>query len=169
MYFADLTKYTYSQSTISQSEKASLINIGWLDRDHEYNKGDVSPKFLDRLCDFCSLPATSTMGVHTCEICNNTNPIVCNKIRDRGVHVGSSEIWVIANMSNVVYIAPDLIYHYVLDHHYLPPGEFIRAVLIGSLPNSREYQNRLLQLELQPDIIREPENTFSKLKKLIRR
>jgi len=40
----------------------------------------------------------------------------------------------------VVYAAPDLIYHYVVEHHYCPPDEFIQAVLEGPLPGSLEYE-----------------------------
>jgi len=32
-----------------------------------------------------------------------------------------------------------MIYHYVVDHRYLPPEEFIRAMPEGPLPDTPEY------------------------------
>jgi hypothetical protein len=43
--------------------------------------------------------------------------------------LGSAEIWVPALGQAVIYAAPDLIYHYVKEHRYLPPADFINAVL----------------------------------------
>jgi hypothetical protein len=40
-----------------------------------------------------------------------------------------------------------MIYHYVVDHHYLPPEEFISAVLDGPLPDSPEYLARAERYE----------------------
>jgi hypothetical protein len=33
---------------------------------------------------------------------------------------------------NVVYMAPALVLHYILDHHYRPPDEFVDAVVVGA-------------------------------------
>ena len=60
--------------------------------------------------------------------------------------LGSAEIRVFSN-EGVTYAAPNLIYHYIVDHHYLPPEEFIRAVLEGPLPDSPEYLARAEQVE----------------------
>jgi hypothetical protein len=35
-------------------------------------------------------------------------------------------------------MAPALILHYILDHHYRPPDEFIEAVIVGSFLTSAE-------------------------------
>lgn len=42
--------------------------------------------------------------------------------------LGSAEIRVPSRLG-VVYAAPDMIYHYIKDHDYVPPQEFIDAVL----------------------------------------
>ena len=44
--------------------------------------------------------------------------------------------------AGATYAAPNLIYHYVVDHQYLPPDAFVRAVLDGPLPGSPEYLER---------------------------
>jgi len=43
----------------------------------------------------------------------------------------------------VLYAAPALIYHYVVEHDYKPPQEFIDAVMTVPQPGSEEY-NALL-------------------------
>jgi len=40
-----------------------------------------------------------------------------------------------AKDSNVTYVAPNLIYHYVTTHRYLPPAVFLDALRAFSLPN----------------------------------
>ena len=35
---------------------------------------------------------------------------------------------------------PEMVVHYIEQHHYCPPGEFISAVLRSPLPNTEEYQ-----------------------------
>jgi len=49
-------------------------------------------------------------------------------IGGRSVVLGSAEIRVAAN-DRAVLCAPDLVLHYVRDHHYSPPAAFVDAVL----------------------------------------
>ncbi len=51
-----------------------------------------------------------------------------------------------------VYAAPDLIYHYVVAHHYRPPDEFIQAVMETPLPGSQEYEVLKREKGLDNDI-----------------
>ncbi len=43
-------------------------------------------------------------------------------------------------------LAPTLIYHYVVDHQYCPPEEFIEAVLTGPVPGSPQHISLLRTL-----------------------
>lgn len=49
----------------------------------------------------------------------------------RQVWLGTGEVWC-EHPSGVIYVAPNLIYHYVKDVHYLPPPEFVEAVIDGA-------------------------------------
>ena len=53
----------------------------------------------------------------------------------------------------VIYAAPDLIYHYVKEHRYLPPTDFINAVL--SARDSRDWDakqfEKLLEAAMEPE------------------
>ena len=51
---------------------------------------------------------------------------------DEELRLGSAEIRVFGREEGT-YAAPDLIYHYVVDHHYLPPEEFIKAYHLNKL------------------------------------
>jgi hypothetical protein len=59
--------------------------------------------------------------------------------------LGSAEIRVFGR-SGVIYAAPNLIFHYVKDHAYRPPREFIDAVVTGPGPETTEYRDQLRAL-----------------------
>ena len=52
------------------------------------------------------------------------------------------------DIHRILYAAPNLIFHYVRDHAYKPPQEFIDAVLTGPAPDSAAYQDQLRALDL---------------------
>ncbi|MBQ3665050.1 MAG: hypothetical protein II919_02960 [Lachnospiraceae bacterium] len=43
--------------------------------------------------------------------------------------------------NGLVYAAPDLVIHYIINHQYLPPKEFIDAVMNGPKPGGEEYRD----------------------------
>ena len=55
--------------------------------------------------------------------------VLSTKIDIDGVsmHLGSAEIRV-QGIDGAVYAAPNLIYHYMANHNYLPPEEFLGAI-----------------------------------------
>lgn len=119
MYYQDLSAYTYTQ------EEQRTLNVGWLDKEHDYLKGEVDDRFLIRLRLFMEqIVHDDCFGPHRCELCNQAR--------------ASGEIRVFGE-NGVIYASPTMIYHYVKSHHYLPPQEFIDAVLYGPLPGSTEY------------------------------
>ncbi len=86
-------------------------------------------------------------GIHTCEFCALSDHQWFTQQQNtygESAHwasLGDGEIRVLGE--SVVYAAPALIYHYVVEHHYKPPDEFIEAVLAGE-PAS-EQQRELLK------------------------
>jgi hypothetical protein len=130
MYFSDLSPYPYS--------KRSSLSVGWLDSSHDYEQGEVPKDFLERLSVFCDNPVFVTMGVHECDFCQGAGG------SGGGLEYGSGEIWVFGPGS-AHYVAPDMIQHYVVRHHYRPPEEFIQAVLACPLPDTSEYKSLVIQ------------------------
>jgi hypothetical protein len=134
-YFADLTEYTYfsrqRQYPPVPGEK-ELVNVGWLDIDHEFTTGDVPSQFIVTLKYLLDHNRCQhTRGAHECPYCPDARP---GYIKDQ---TGSAEIRVPSG--NIIYCCPELIYHYVLEHGYKPPQEFIDATLEYD-PNKQEYE-----------------------------
>jgi hypothetical protein len=61
--------------------------------------------------------------------------------------LGSAEIRVFGK-GELIYAAPNLIYHYVSVHCYKPPEEFLQALEEGPSPPGSEYFKRLTNLNL---------------------
>ena len=109
----------------------NALNIGWLSIKHEYPKGPCSFEFIAALKQLAMTPTNLYRGVHDCEFCP---PRITKPIKDRVVQeivrdcpIGNGEIHVKGD-SGVLHIAPVLLVHYVAEHNYLPPEQFITAV-----------------------------------------
>ena len=144
-YFEDLSVYNYSNRWTYKK----MLNIGWLGRGIDYTSGMVEQNFIDRLWLFCLTPVSQTRGFYECHLCSNPaiGPLVF-EYNSQKIKLGRSEIRVIGK-NGIVYAAPDLIMHYVCDHHYQPPIEFIEAVLSSELPSSNRYYDILRGLGVQ--------------------
>lgn len=142
-YIDDLTPNVVDYEFVGVKSLA----VGWLDPQKPFRQGEVSQEFKARLCNFCSPDylVWLTRGVHTCEICDvsPTGWIIKEGIlqTDAGLEAygfGNGEIRVFGKYA--VFAAPRLIYHYVVEHKYKPPQEFIEAVLTGPQPGSKDYE-----------------------------
>src|SRR5689334_4498125 len=124
-YFPDLG----SQSMLMS---ASFVRaVGWLSRHHPYSQGHVSDAPKARLNDYCRRWGLSCealwwpvcAGVHRCEF--------CLQFMAAG-HFG-------VPAQDVLYVCPEMIGHYVEAHGYLPPREFLDALLVAPVPGTEEY------------------------------
>ena len=154
MYYPDLTSYSYLRTEIvstpenylAPENSVDVLNVGWLEHPYPFEKGEVPLIFIDKLLKLCLNSFNKTRGYHVCNICEN--PMVFPmKIKTGGIEavfnlplpttiirgevqmmLGTAEVRVVGQ-TGLIYAAPDLIYHYVTEHKYLPPQEFIEAVL----------------------------------------
>ena len=126
-YYPDLSPYTYSDIYAAVHPDHRTVNVGWLERGREFERGAVPPEYMKRLRKFCeSAPSFyHTNGFHTCEFC-------------KAAH-GIGEIRVIG--SSRVFAAPVMILHYVAKHEYLPPRDFLAALLTAPLPGTPEFDS----------------------------
>lgn len=146
-YFEDLSLYEYCKG----SERADLpvLNIGWLDKSEPFPSGVTGQKFQERLFSYCldKNVVYITRGFHFCNLCGQSGIEWAQNRQNyygdgsKCMSLGFGEIRIIGNSS--IYAAPTLIYHYVNEHSYLPPDEFINAVLYGPKPESSEYREFL--------------------------
>lgn len=124
MYFPDL-------SNECQVDKGPHVRaIGWLSVEHAFSTGVVPPIFIESLRAHLQNPCQPvvTWGSYRCNLCPahlSDGPIS-----------GSRNLWVPSYA--FVYVAPELILHYIEVHLYKPPDEFINAVQI---PRNRVQAN----------------------------
>ena len=141
-YFKDLTPYQY---LANEPLTPKPLNIGWLNIEIPFETGFTSQEFQVKLLKFCSdeYIVLIARGFHPCEICKLSDEQWYEEQKGRYVDkahwasIGDGEIRVLGN--SAIYAAPALIYHYIVEHQYKPPDEFIEAVL-GSEPDSKEQK-----------------------------
>ena len=105
--------------------------IGWLHPDYPYTQGEVPTEFLARLKEFVARWGDSTEalyfgasgGFHSCEFCG------------RVLGIGNFGV----PSDGLLFVAPEMVVHYIEDHTYRPPSEFVSAVLQSPLPGTDEY------------------------------
>lgn len=123
MYIPDLAPY---KNDFDEIERNTYC-IGWLDDQHDYPKGEVDSRIVDKLLELCFTLINPTRGFHQSPFikdCILGYPVEMN---GQCMHLGSAEIRV-HSKTGKIYMAPNLIYHYIKDCHYLPPEEFIEAI-----------------------------------------
>lgn len=114
------------------------LAVGFLNGRREYPQGKPPAKFAKKLLRFChpQLTVCAVRTIRPCSLCHET--VTDIEIEGQSYILGSAEIRVIGEED--IFAAPTLIYHYVTAHNYLPPAEFIDAVLNGPQPDSAEYR-----------------------------
>ncbi|NJP46846.1 DUF7919 family protein [Actinacidiphila epipremni] len=128
--YSDLSAYVYAEETVPSGVRA--LNVGWLGEGADFPQGEVPEGFLDA---FLSLardhPSARMRGWHACTLPHGEDALPYPfraQAGDTGIALGSAEVRVLSASGDVL-IAPDLAYHYVKDHRYLPPGEFVEGVM----------------------------------------
>jgi hypothetical protein len=126
MKIKDLTPYKYSK----RKGLENGISVGWIEGDDLLrNSGKVPPELVKLLKQY--EVQNRCRGFHMCEYCS-----------EWGTEVGMGNgIWVVKG--ETLYIAPYLIIHYIEEHNYQPPEEFIDAVINGFRPDSPGYEMKL--------------------------
>jgi len=130
-YYKDLSRYEYSK--VPYKCAGELYNVGWLERCAPFPKGVVAPELVEKLLALCKFPINRYRGWHGCHFC----PEYPVRIADSEGEfcLGDGEIRVPAADGTLTYVAPNLIYHYVVTHQYLPPDIFLDGLRAVSLPN----------------------------------
>lgn len=131
MYFEDLGTIAYF--ACGDNVRA----VGWLEAGRRYAHGSVSPPFLSALKAHVSSAYQPVvfMGVHRCSICLEAG-------QSKRGHYN-----LLIPTQDLLYVAPELVVHYVEDHGYQPPAEFIEAVLSCPTQESPEYLELLRPFE----------------------
>jgi hypothetical protein len=102
-----------------------LRAVGWLQPDHNYSRGTVPIDLLTTLKQHIhsAFQPCAFGGSHDCEFCNNCK--------------GYSNL--VIPTAERVYVAPEMIVHYITEHGYRPPDEFFAALLNCPDQESPQY------------------------------
>jgi hypothetical protein len=127
MYFPDLGLLRYHEGAFrAENWSAPLLAVGWLEHPHVFPKGVIDDAVISKLKDLVEQTRryqefSSFLGVMDCTFCRAVNL------------PGPGPIWSQENVfipgRNAVYVAPGGILHYIEQHSYCPPSEFLNAVL----------------------------------------
>jgi hypothetical protein len=115
----------HPDSNNDSSEK--VLRVGWLDRDRHFSKGTADPEFLEKLKIHYEHRVRQTRGFHVCPFCEDRRFGRSVDMNGKTLMLGSAEIEIKDDRGRV-FVAPDLLYHYIVAHDYLPPREFVNAV-----------------------------------------
>lgn len=133
-FFPDLSPYAYGNDV-----QPGVVHVGWLDGVHAYSKGAVDRRLVEKIKMLAKKPVELYRGYHLCELCVEPpglqhslipNRIVtdpdCSWARWADQRSSNGEIRV--RLGNVTYAAPVLVAHYIEEHGYLPPADFLKAI-----------------------------------------
>jgi len=125
--YADLTQCDYFPVKCS-----ALLAVGWLSAETRYTIGDSDPSFFAKLLELAESPWQPVVcaGFHECELCQFQPAL------------GTANIFV--PYEGNIYVAPELIVHYIAAHRYKPPRIFIDAVVTCPRMNSMDYKKAIL-------------------------
>ena len=139
-YIKDLAVWDYALDVPADT----LIAVGWLSKDHPYPVGNVSVAFFRKLCQLLQNPWQPFVcgGHHTCDLCQFSSHGQAH-FENYEVPSASAANLFVPSQGNV-FVAPELITHYVDAHHYKPPEAFIAAVMACPPMHSMAYKRALL-------------------------
>jgi hypothetical protein len=108
MYFEDLYEEKNSYNDVTK------VKVAWLDTVAPYNMGYCPREVVDKLKKL--EPRIRTKGWHTCPFCKDAT--------------SSTQFLIpVPGESKKFYDVPFMIIHYIEEHEYLPPQEFIDTVM----------------------------------------
>lgn len=117
-------------------EGADLVKaIGWLEPEQPYPKGAVEAAVLEKLEILRKAPwePDQFFGYHACGFCNPDKRSAASRREDTGVY----NLYIPG--PGFLYVAPELVVHYIAKHGYAPPAEFQQAVLACPPMDSKAY------------------------------
>ena len=136
-YFPDLSPYAYGHG-----QHPNVVHVGWLDGTHDFAKGSLAPRLVEKLKKLAQRPVELYRGQHACELCRDPEMLSNGEIRitirtfadSEDVEASATTLRARATESGAIlyrqitYAAPVLIVHYIEAHNYLPPAEFLKAL-----------------------------------------
>ena len=124
MYFEDMTPYRNTRNEIVPN----VFCVGWLDSAHEFPRGHVSGNVLTCLAALCFQLVNQARGFKRSPFLPRDSDYPTVQQGGKSMRLGSAELWV-RGEGERVYASPNLVYQYVRGCGYLPPEEYLNAVV----------------------------------------
>lgn len=111
----------------------NILAVGWLGDSADFPTGPTPQGVFDRLRAFGKSPWQPFVacGSHRCEVCQFD-----------GEQSGSANLYI--PFESNIYVAPELITHYINAHFYQPPPVFCEAVMACPAMDSMDYKRLLI-------------------------
>ena len=129
-FYEDLSVFEYHDIDFN----GQVLNVGWLSASKPFRTGGIDLRAKKVIQELVRYPINLFRGSHYCEFCP---PPIKEKIEGvfdykiiRDCPKGNGEIHVLG-VKGVMYVAPTLIFHYIDAHNYMPPKEFLDAVILS--------------------------------------
>lgn len=141
VYIPDLDACRYFLGPFDRANwSVPLGAVGWLEHPHPFTSGTVARTVISKLEAMVeqarsAYSFSSFMGVMSCSIC------LFAGLPSPGPVWSQENIFVPGR--GIVYVAPGGIVHYIQAHSYLPPSEFVEAVLQCPDLGTNEYREAL--------------------------
>lgn len=124
MNFVDMSFYSYCL----ESSLKNVLNVGWLSGQEKLPERKSLPEeVIEKLGsiinseDPANYRINMTRGIHPCEFCGRRSFELS--------YIGSCEVLIPEPARNIFFATPSMVYHYIKDHGYEPPKEFVDAVM----------------------------------------
>lgn len=130
VFYPDGSSYQHFLSVPADGVKT----VGWLGSENEFTRGAVPKEFIDKLLlilctrtETFDAHACVLRGIEPCGLCHRTIECKCAREGKPGMFLGMSELWIPTDHGRL-FAAPSLVLHYIAEHQYRPPDDFIEAV-----------------------------------------
>ena len=141
-YFEDGSPCSY----FGEAAGALLLAVGWIEPGHAFKTGACERPFVKRLAELLMKPWQPMLhsGVHRCGFCAHSGGPSTVTIDGVTASVGVNNLFI--PDEERVWVAPSLVLHTIDAHAYVPPREFIRAVVACPDMRSMEYLRRMTRV-----------------------
>ncbi|MEK7724622.1 MAG: hypothetical protein AAB336_09765 [Acidobacteriota bacterium] len=128
MWYEDLSQCDYFANYFY------TIAVGFLENGKSYTKGETANEVVEKIYEFNKTSGMyyRFLGYHQCDFCGFVN-----------IELGATTI--LLAYKDKIYAFPMLITHYIESHSYLPPAEFIEAVLNYNHEYAMDYLRKIVE------------------------
>jgi hypothetical protein len=180
MYYPDLSYYRDGEPNGIANMYPELRNIGWLGKSYSFSQGNVSASLTQKLKEMLFLDLKNTeerqrdifdknkaVLIHQmhmrgspygCPFCPKEHAIINVEPINLQYYLGNKEMLLGINEISIpslnrdeFYSFPSMIYHYITEHKYKPPQEFLDALTEFNLDkpcDMDEAQSDLICIEM---------------------